>query len=76
MGRYRKPFTLFKRGDYWYYRTYDAAGYRTTAKTTGQKSKTAANNYCNALFKSNLLGIADITFGEYSKGFLMRTRHI
>lgn len=69
MGRYRKPFTLYKRGDYWYYRTYDDDGYRTTAKTTGQTTKTNAMNYCNELFKKGLLNVASITLSEYADGF-------
>lgn len=69
MGRYKQPFTIFKRGKYWYYRTYDARGVRTTAKTTGKTSKSAALNYLNMMFREDRLFHSDITFGEYSLGF-------
>jgi len=39
----------------WYYRTYDDFGNRNNGKTTGQTSKTKAENYCLELFRNNLL---------------------
>ena len=44
--RHRNPFTLIKRGDVWYYRTYDEYGRRTTKRSTGQTNKTLAERYC------------------------------
>lgn len=69
MSRYREPYTLYKRGDYWYYRTYTPDGIRTAGKTTGQKNKTAARDYCNKLYLSGSLWTSEKTFGEYAKHF-------
>lgn len=69
MGRYKEPFTLIKRGDYWYYRTYDDKGVRTVAKSTGFKSKNQAKEYCNALYRAGALWSSNKTFGVYAKGF-------
>lgn len=69
MGRYRKPFTLFKRGRYWYYRTYDSEGYRTAGKTTGQTIKKLAFEYCLELLKVNQLGFTSLTLEDYSEHF-------
>lgn len=60
LGRPKEQFTLYSRPNrkgkrIWYYRTYDAFGNRTSAKTTGQTSKAAARNFCISLFKDNLL---------------------
>lgn len=50
--RYRKPYTLLRRENgVWYYRTYNSAGRRTTARSTGAKTKTAAREYCDRLFR-------------------------
>ena len=70
MGRYKKAFSLYKRGDYWYYRTYDLNGIRTSAKTTGCTSKGAAQIYCERLFKDGLLwtGVSKL-LSEYAKNF-------
>lgn len=69
MGRYRKPFTLFKRGKYWYYKTYDSEGYRTYGKTTGLTKKSLAEEYCLELLKLNRLGLSQLTFSDYSEHF-------
>lgn len=69
MGRYRKPFTLYKRGNYWYYKTYDSEGYRTSGKTTGQTRKKLAEEYCLELLKINQLGFARLTLADYSEHF-------
>lgn len=69
MGRYRKPFTLYKRGNYWYYKTYDSDGYRTSGKTTGQTRKKLAEEYCLELLKINQLGFARLTLADYSEHF-------
>lgn len=60
MGREKKKFTLYQRKmssgkKVWYYRTYDDFGNRTNGKSTGQSSKTKAENYCLELFRNNLL---------------------
>lgn len=69
MGRYRKPYTLFKRGDYWYFRTYGRDGRRTTARTTGQKTKKLAAEWCEELLKVDRLGFSRQTFRDYAKDF-------
>lgn len=69
MGRYRKPFTLFKRGKYWYYKTYDSEGYRTCGRTTGLTKKSLAEEYCLELLKLNQLGLSRLTFRDYSENF-------
>lgn len=69
MPRYRKPYTLYKRGKYYYYRTYNAKGIRTAGKTTGQTSKGAAQRYCDNLYLLNKLYTNDITFFEYAAHF-------
>ena len=69
MGRYRKPFTLYKRGKYWYYKTYDSEGYRTFGKTTGQTQKKLAEEYCMELLKMNRLGLSRLTLGDYTEHF-------
>ena len=69
MGRYRKPFTLFKRGKYWYYKTYDSEGYRTYGKTTGLTKKSLAEEYCLELLKLNQLGLSRLTLKDYTEHF-------
>lgn len=70
MPKYRQTYTLFKRGKYYYYRTYDETGVRTTAHTTGKTSMTAAKLYCDELFKANkLIPQSGQTFSQYAKGF-------
>ena len=69
MSRYKQPYSLYKRGDYWYYRTYDIAGLRTSGKTTGQTSKSAAKAYCDKLYLEGRLSASNMTFGEYASKF-------
>lgn len=69
MSKYRQPYTLFKRGKYWYFRTYSLDGVRTTAKTTGQTSKSAAKDYCDKLYLSGNLATSNITFKDYAAHF-------
>lgn len=69
MSRYRQPYTLFKRGKYWYYRTYSPDGVRTTARTTGQTTKTGAKEYCDKLYLSGNLYTSNLTFNEYAAHF-------
>ena len=69
MSRYKQPYSLYKRGKYWYYRTYAPDGTRTTAKTTGQTSKTAAKEYCDRLFVQGFLFKSSVTFRQYAEHF-------
>lgn len=69
MGRYKQNYTLFKRGNYWYYRTYDRSGVRTSAKTTGCKLKSEAKIYCDKLYKQGNLWSPSIFFKEYADHF-------
>lgn len=69
MGRYRNNYTLFKRGKYWYYQTYDIEGVRTTAKTTGCKLKSEAKIYCDNLYKSGSLWNSSKLFSDYAGHF-------
>lgn len=57
MSRYRENYTIFKRGKYWYYRTYTIDGVRTTAKTTGCTLKSEAKLYIESI--GMLLSITD-----------------
>lgn len=69
MSRYKQPYSLFKRGKFWYYRTYDISGVRTTAHTTGQTSKSAAKAYCDNLFLQGALWQTNQTFKDYAEHF-------
>lgn len=69
MSRYKQPYSLYKRGKYWYYRTYTPDGVRTTAKSTGQTSKNAAKEYCNNLFLQGFLFKSSVTFRQYAEHF-------
>ena len=54
----------------WYYRTYDGDGQRTTARSTGCHTKTAAHAHCQALVKAGrLIPDKPVRFAEYSKDF-------
>lgn len=70
MSRYRQPYSIYKRGKYWYYRTYDSSGKRTVPKSTGLTSKNAAKQFLNELYKTNSLCQTEITFGKYAAHFL------
>lgn len=70
MPKYRQTYTLFKRGRFFYYRTYTENGVRTTARSTGCTSLTAARVHCDKLFKEGkLLAERGKTFREYAAGF-------
>lgn len=69
MSRYKQPYSIFKRGKYYYYRTYTPDGVRTVAKTTGQTSKSAAKDYCDKLYLSGQLVGCNKTFEDYAKDF-------
>jgi hypothetical protein len=72
---YREPFTVFprktsKNRSVWYYRTYDEDGNRTTARSTGQTSKSAARAYCRELDKQGMLKpTKDISFAQFAEGW-------
>lgn len=73
MPKYRQTYTLFKRGKFFYYRTYTVSGVRTTARTTGCTSLMAARVYCDRLFKEGKLLVENgRTFREYAGGFFDR----
>lgn len=68
--RYRLNYTLYKRGKYWYYRTYRQDGSRTCGKSTGQTVKTKAILMCDELLKSgNLVAPKTVLFETYATGF-------
>lgn len=69
MGRYKQNYTLFKRGKYWYYRTYDREGVRTSAKTTGCKLKSEAKIYCDKLYQQGSLWSSNKPFKDYAEHF-------
>ncbi|MCQ2598157.1 MAG: phage integrase SAM-like domain-containing protein [Treponema sp.] len=69
MSRYKQPYTIFKRGKYWYYRTYDTEGVRTSAKTTGCKLKSEARIYCEKLIESGEMGSSEKLFRIYAEHF-------
>lgn len=69
MGRYKEPYTIYKRGDYWYYRTYDINGLRTSGKSTGKKLKSEARLYCEDLYKKGKLIHSTKKFGLFAAGF-------
>ena len=69
MGKYRQPYTIYKRGKYWYFQTYDANGKRTTPKTTGKRTKIEARQYCDALYLADELTKSDILFNSFACNF-------
>jgi len=75
--RLKEDFTIFPRTlnsgkIVWYYQTYDRDGKRTTARSTGQKTKTAARAYCQQLMKSgNLVATNVSSFKEYTANWFV-----
>lgn len=68
--RYRLPYTLFKRGKFYYYRTYNPDGTRTTAHSTGHTNKARAVLFCEELIKYNrLTGEKKISAYDYALHF-------
>lgn len=65
MARYKQPYSLYKRGKYYYYRTYAPNGARTSGVSTGQTSKAAAHTFCDALYKRGELWKSEKTFNAY-----------
>jgi len=76
--KFRSTFSLYKRKlghgkVIFYYQCYDENGRRVCGHSTGQRSKTAAREYCMNLFRQGLL-VKDknqkrITFTELANGF-------
>jgi len=72
--KYRQPYSLYPRKmkngkSVYYYRTYDPeTGERTTGRSTGQTTKTAAHAYVLKLIeKGELLPKPELTFGQYAR---------
>ena len=57
--RYKEPFTIYPRKlktvTVYYYQCYDSNGKRICGHSTGQRTKTAARNYCMELYRSGKL---------------------
>jgi hypothetical protein len=71
--RIKKPFVVFKRAlpsgksSYNYY-AYREDGTRTSPRSTGQRTKAAAERYCNELYrKGELIPMTLISFKEYTE---------
>jgi hypothetical protein len=71
--RIKKPFVVFKRAlpsgksSYSYY-AYREDGTRTSPRSTGQRTKAAAERYCNELYrKGELIPKTLISFKEYTE---------
>lgn len=69
MSRYKEPYTLYKRGKYWYFRTYDARGVRTSGISTGKTSKSAARDFCEGLYLKGSLVSSKQIFKDYAEHF-------
>ena len=73
--RTKQLYTLLSRstlrgGVVWYYRTYDDAGRRTTARSTGCRTKTAAHAYCRRLLEEGrLIPDRPVRFAELAQDF-------
>ena len=71
--RYRSTYSLYprkmKNGKVvYYFRTYDTDGNRTSGRSTGQTTKTAAHTYMNVLIKKGeLLQGIEVTFEKYAQ---------
>lgn len=75
--RIKETYTVYKRTmpsgrTVYYYQCYDDDGHRVCAHSTGQRTKTAARNYCNELLRAGKLR-PDMrkspTFGEFAEGW-------
>ena len=74
--RYRQPYTLLKRGKYWYFRVYDSDGARVMT-STGKKTKDAAIEFVLDLVKHGKLldtrtrhaQAKPMTFGRFADGW-------
>jgi len=71
--RYKQPYSLYTRKmkngkSVYYYRTYDENGKRTSGRSTGQTTKTAAHAYLSRLIeKGELLPKKEKTFYDFAK---------
>lgn len=72
---YRREYTLYPRKTVkgkkvYYYRTYDEDGRRTSGRSTGQTSKTAAERWVREQIKKGSIAPGkDITFGKYAENW-------
>ncbi len=69
MSRYKQPYCLYKRGKYWYYKTYALDGSRTCGKTTHCTSKNSARIYCDKLFLADSLFTPSKKLADYAARF-------
>ena len=73
--RFKEDFSVFPRKTstkriVFYYRTYDEDGNRTTPRSTGQTSKSAAKAYCKELQRQGLLiPSKDVNFETFAQGW-------
>lgn len=71
--RYKQPYSLYPRKmkngkPVYYYRTYDENGKRTSGRSTGQTTKTAAHAYLSRLIeRGELVPRKEKTFNDYAK---------
>ncbi len=64
-----RKFYFRKRGEYWYYRTFDDSG-KEISRSTGQTSKGAAINWLNEqVQKGNIVAGNNLTFGKYASNW-------
>jgi hypothetical protein len=67
---HRKDYSLYKRGDIWYYRCYDPYGRRTVARSTGETNKTLAERCCNGRLRDGTLIPARVRlFSDFATGW-------
>jgi integrase len=77
LGRRKQTYSLYARKrkngkPVYYYRTYGESERRTTGKSTGQISKTAARNYVDQLIKRGELNVTgEITFGRFAENWFV-----
>lgn len=69
MPKYRRPYTIYKRGKYYYYKTYRPDGTHTAGKSTGKTSKSAAREFCDHLYLLGDLYHTEILFKDYAAHF-------
>lgn len=73
--RAKKPFVVFKRTldsgkPVYYYYAYSPEGRRLSPRSTGQRTKSAAERYCADLYRSGeLISRASITFRDYTENW-------
>ena len=65
MGRCKKDVKYWNKGGYWYYKTQDMTGY----KSTGEKSKTKAEIAVAKLRQRNIAGKSNPLFKDYADPF-------